>query len=38
MDGGGTEWLRGRLERGEDRVAGGEVDGGGEVPAVGMCL
>lgn len=25
---------RGRLESGDDRVAGGEVEGGGEVPAV----
>lgn len=26
------DWPRGRLERGEDGLAGGEVDGGGEVP------
>lgn len=29
------DWPTGRLERGEDGIAGGEVEGGGEVPAVG---
>lgn len=35
MDGGGIDWPRGRLERGEDGIAGGDVERGGEVPAVG---
>lgn len=37
MDGGGTDWPRGREERGEDGTAGGEVEGGGEVPAAGAA-
>lgn len=37
VDGGGTDWARGRLERGEDGMAGGEVEGGGEVPATGAA-
>lgn len=35
VDGGGMDWLRGRLERGDDGI--GEVEGGGEVPAIGAC-
>lgn len=34
VDGGGIDWPRGGLEMGDDGTAGGEVDGGGEVPAV----
>lgn len=35
MDGGGIGRLSGRLESGDERVAGGEVEGGGEAPAFG---
>lgn len=37
MDGGGGDWPKGRLNRGDDGMTGGEVEGGGEVAAVEAC-